>query len=477
MAARRASKKPLAPFLQAVCDILEKADPSVAAWSRDGTSFEVRDVKAFSKEHLSTHFKSAQFSSFVRQLNFYGFHKVAHDAKKVWTFRHECFLRGRNDLMHSIKRKTSAEYHIAAKGEVADLRQRVGALEGDLTRATEHVHALAELLRVAVGADALASMVVPEHVAAALAAAGLRAVPSRDGTWGAGAAGAGAVDAGASTPAGGDMALDVDDGRDSEAEAEAEARGARRSARRAAGGRRSRDAVRQPVKRRRTDRAEDGGYSPKMSDDELMEEAAALAGVTLNDEELTMLAGDMVVTADDVAPVADAAGAPGAAGAGVADASGSVAADAVFARAVQPGAASTPRRALAVVTSGGKVDGADAIASPLPRLGELESITNAFNASLDFTGAGMSSGPALNEEDGGAWAWAEARQSRDLRISTRPAHLRGHSRSGSNHSLGGLSLAITPSGFSSTPLAWTPSGSAAPAGGAPDFPDVLLAVQ
>lgn len=81
------SSKPLPSFLQHVVDILETSESSAspcARWSDDGLSFVVLDTKRFSSEFLALHFKSAQFSSFVRQLNFYG--KCSHSLPRAPAF-------------------------------------------------------------------------------------------------------------------------------------------------------------------------------------------------------------------------------------------------------------------------------------------------------------------------------------------------------------------------------------------------------
>lgn len=170
-------QKALPAFLQNVLEILEECPPEVAGWNRVGDSFLVHDVVTFARDYLSVHFKSGQFTSFVRQLNFYGFHKLASDNKRKWEFKHECFIRGRPDLMHCIKRKTSADYHTAGKGEISTLRMKVGMLTGSLERANQRVAALTELLTQIHGSD-LMGMSVPAHVVEALESQGIKAATS-----------------------------------------------------------------------------------------------------------------------------------------------------------------------------------------------------------------------------------------------------------------------------------------------------------
>jgi osomolarity two-component system response regulator SKN7 len=60
-----------------VCSLLEdNAFPHIVSWSNSGESFVVKDASEFSKVILPLHFKHNNFSSFVRQLNKYDFHKI-----------------------------------------------------------------------------------------------------------------------------------------------------------------------------------------------------------------------------------------------------------------------------------------------------------------------------------------------------------------------------------------------------------------
>ncbi|KAL1740703.1 HSF-type DNA-binding-domain-containing protein [Schizophyllum fasciatum] len=110
-------------------------DPKSAhfiAWTELGTSFVVSNVGEFSRSILGSHFKHNNFSSFVRQLNMYGFHKINRTPRaqrtstdqQVWEFSHHKFLRGRPDLLDEIKRKAlepdpSIKHRVELPGEVA----------------------------------------------------------------------------------------------------------------------------------------------------------------------------------------------------------------------------------------------------------------------------------------------------------------------------------------------------------------------
>ncbi|KAK4685345.1 osomolarity two-component system, response regulator SKN7, partial [Tremellales sp. Uapishka_1] len=146
-------------------------------WGRNETSFVVWEMNDFTTKILPQTFRHSNFSSFVRQLNKYGFSKIKHVDEEtgqlkenVWEFQHPHFQAGGKADLESIKRKAvipkkgavdDRELSPARGGgmaEITDLEQRVLVLEERLAKSEDEASkartrelALMGLMREVVG--------------------------------------------------------------------------------------------------------------------------------------------------------------------------------------------------------------------------------------------------------------------------------------------------------------------------------------
>lgn len=94
------------PFLTKTYQLVDdNTIDDVVSWSEDGSTFIVWNPTEFAKDLLPKYFKHNNFSSFVRQLNTYGFRKVVPDR---WEFSNDCFRRGEKRLLCDIQRRKIA---------------------------------------------------------------------------------------------------------------------------------------------------------------------------------------------------------------------------------------------------------------------------------------------------------------------------------------------------------------------------------
>lgn len=90
---------------------------SYASWSENGESFIVHNPVLFARDVLPPLYSHSNFSSFIRQLNLYGFKKLKRAyfkkgeisdeerAARPCEFGHRCFKRGRRDMVKQINRR------------------------------------------------------------------------------------------------------------------------------------------------------------------------------------------------------------------------------------------------------------------------------------------------------------------------------------------------------------------------------------
>ncbi|KAI4366434.1 hypothetical protein MLD38_022315 [Melastoma candidum] len=96
-----------APFLTKTYQLVD--DPvtdHVISWGDDDSTFVVWRPPEFARDLLPNYFKHNNFSSFVRQLNTYGFRKIVPDR---WEFANDFFRKGEKHLLCEIHRRKSAQ--------------------------------------------------------------------------------------------------------------------------------------------------------------------------------------------------------------------------------------------------------------------------------------------------------------------------------------------------------------------------------
>lgn len=104
-------------FIRKAFAMINECDPNIASWTDEGDKFVVKNKDIFASTVIPQYYDHNNYSSFTRQLNFYGFTREQSMTIKVSdlsslavgqeTFYHQHFQRGRPDLLKNLQRRST----------------------------------------------------------------------------------------------------------------------------------------------------------------------------------------------------------------------------------------------------------------------------------------------------------------------------------------------------------------------------------
>ncbi|KAI9269306.1 HSF-type DNA-binding-domain-containing protein [Phascolomyces articulosus] len=145
----KSKKNSVSTFIKKLYSMVnDKVHQDLISWGLTGESFIIYNSKNFSKRVLPEHFKHGNFSSFVRQLNMYGFRKInkasrgkhGTDQNEVWEFMHPQFQRDRQDKLSEIKRKAANSEML--RRDTGNIHLSVRKIQADQQKLLDQFHVL-----------------------------------------------------------------------------------------------------------------------------------------------------------------------------------------------------------------------------------------------------------------------------------------------------------------------------------------------
>jgi hypothetical protein len=144
-------------FVKKMYDMVSSPDlQDLVSWNEAGDAFIVKNEFLFSSQVMKKYFRHQNFASFVRQLNFYGFHKrtsAPSDAPSITlsggsnqtTFFHPNFRRDQPELLYLVHRKAPAA--AVKPGGASNFKEELGALKSQLGQLQQQYTNLFEIER------------------------------------------------------------------------------------------------------------------------------------------------------------------------------------------------------------------------------------------------------------------------------------------------------------------------------------------
>lgn len=116
---RTPTNNAISPFVEKTYELVsvgcmsnnqESKNKDLVRWSEAGDTLIIQDINTFSDKILPEYFNHCNYSSFIRQLNMYGFRKENREKKTGQEeYRHEFFKKNHKELLKNITRKRRNE--------------------------------------------------------------------------------------------------------------------------------------------------------------------------------------------------------------------------------------------------------------------------------------------------------------------------------------------------------------------------------